>query len=117
MMNNDKDKMVDNITIQYLENGIFEETTVYRDGSSIIETFDHHGILISRRMLNGSPKLQKMLKEIKKNNLDYKEPDNKEEPDNKKAEDILALIRARQQQCTEESNARVWIQRLIDQNK
>lgn len=46
-----------------------------------------------------------------------KEPDNKEEPDNKKAEDILALIRARQQQCTEESNARVWIQRLIDQNK
>jgi len=111
MMNNDKDKMVDNITIQYLENGIFEETTVYRDGSSIIETFDRHGILISRRMLNGSPKLQKMLKEIKKNNLDY------EEPDNKKAEDILALIRARQQQCTEESNARVWIQRLIDQNK
>jgi hypothetical protein len=46
-----------------------------------------------------------------KNNLNYKKSDNK------KAEDILALIRARQQQCTEESNARVWIQRLIDQNK
>ncbi len=110
MMKNDKDKMVDNITIQHLEDGTFKETTVYKDGSSLIEIFDD-GILISRRMLNGSPKLQKMLKEIKKNNLDY------EEPDNKKAEDILALIRARQQQCTEESNARVWIQRLIDQNK
>jgi hypothetical protein len=116
-MSDNKDKMVDSITIQHLEDGTFEETTVYKDGSSLIEIFDD-GILISRRELNGtvtSPKLQKMLEEIGKNNLDYRKPNNK------KAEDILDLIRSRQRQCArhraEENNAKIWIQRLIDQNR
>jgi len=63
-----KNKMIDSIIIKHLENGTFRETTIYKDGTSLIEIFDD-GILISSEevpVYDGPPKiLTDMLKNIK----------------------------------------------------
>lgn len=108
-MSDNSRKMVDSITIKHLENGTFKETTVYKDGSNLIELFDEGILISSTKSIDNekSSKLTQMLKKIKITISD-------EAPD-RRAKDILAMIRdAQQQPGPEKQDAKTWINNLIN---
>jgi hypothetical protein len=74
--------MIDSIIIKHLENDTFRETTIYKDGTSLIEIFDD-GILISSEEFNSYPPkiITDMLNNIKprQGNLQTYEDDNIDE--------------------------------------